>query len=141
MSGIVWIILSVVFWGFWGLAGKVATRINDPMLVSVINGLISPAFSFVFWVLLVRNTAAGTLAGGGYGFLTICLATACGFIGSVCYYMALGQLPASYVVSLTAAYPAVTAVLAWLFLGETITLIQSGGILLIITGAVLVGYK
>lgn len=141
MHGMVWIVLSVIFWGLWGLAGKVATRINDPMLVSVINGLVSPVFSFVFWVFLVRNTSAGILQGGSYGLLTICLATACGFIGSVSYYMALGQMPAAYVVSLTAAYPAVTAVLAWLFLGETITLIQSGGILLIISGAILIGYK
>lgn len=137
MHGLVYIMLANIFWGFWGLAGKLATRQTDPLLVTVINGWITPVFCLVFWFTFLRGTPAGQLQGGSGAFLTIFAASACTFVATACYYLALGQLPAAYVVSLTAAYPLVTALVAWIWLGETLSLTQGFGILLIIGGAAL----
>jgi transporter family protein len=51
-------------------------------------------------------------------------------------YVALGSGEASKVVPVSAAYPAVTLVLAAIFLSEGFTLPRAGGVLLVIAGVV-----
>lgn len=51
-------------------------------------------------------------------------------------YVALGHGEASKIVPITAAYPAVTLVLAALFLSESITIAKVGGMLLVLAGVV-----
>jgi transporter family protein len=54
----------------------------------------------------------------------------------VLLYVALGHGPASKIVPITAAYPAVTLIGAALFLSESITLAKVGGMLLVLAGVV-----
>ena len=52
-------------------------------------------------------------------------------------YLALSEGEASKVVPVTAAYPAVTLLLSGIFLAERISLARVGGMLLVITGVVI----
>jgi len=54
----------------------------------------------------------------------------------VLLYVALGNGEASKIVPITAAYPAVTLILAALFLSESISLVKVGGMLLVLAGVV-----
>lgn len=53
--------------------------------------------------------------------------------------MALSHGPAGQVTAVTGAYPALTTILALLFLTERVTAVQAGGVLLAVTGVLLVG--
>ncbi len=52
-------------------------------------------------------------------------------------YVALGNGEASKIIPISAAYPAVTLLLAGLFLSETVTLAKLGGLALVLGGVVL----
>lgn len=54
----------------------------------------------------------------------------------VLLYVALGHGPASKIVPITAAYPAVTLIGAALFLSERISIAKVGGMLLVLAGVV-----
>ena len=58
--------------------------------------------------------------------------------GLIALYLALGNGDAGKVISITAAYPAVTLVLAAAFLSEAITVGRAVGTVLIIAGVVTV---
>jgi transporter family protein len=59
-------------------------------------------------------------------------------VGSlILLYVALGNGEASKIIPISAAYPAVTLVLAGVFLSESISLIKVGGLLAVLGGVVL----
>ena len=62
-----------------------------------------------------------------------------GAIGLITYYLALQQGKASVVVPVVGLYPAIVALLSVAFLGEHLSAVQYAGVLLVATGAVLLG--
>lgn len=58
-------------------------------------------------------------------------------VSSLCLlYIALGNGEASKIIPITAAYPAVTLILAGIFLSESVSLAKIGGMLLVLGGVV-----
>lgn len=139
MSALFYVGASVVLWGFWGFTGKIATKYNIALVVSGTAFLIQPLGAAVLFYLRSRMPDAPPLDLSAPALLAIAATTACGMAGSVCYYLALSKSSASYVVSLTAVYPAITVLLAVLFLKEKFTLAQAAGLGLILAGTWLVG--
>ena len=63
----------------------------------------------------------------------------CGGTGLVTFYIALQRGNASAVVPMIGIYPAIVALLSVAFLGERLSLIQYAGIVLAVTGVMLIG--
>ncbi|MGI9556740.1 MAG: EamA family transporter [Solirubrobacterales bacterium] len=74
-------------------------------------------------------------AGWGWGILFGFLAAG----GLIFLFLALERGDASLVVPIGASYPVVTAILAALFLTETITPLRAAGIVLVVAGAMVIG--
>ncbi len=124
-------LLCLIMWGLWGLVLKVASRGSSWLEVYFLSAIASFAVAVTVFVfggphLKVGRSAllallAGVFGGGGY----------------VLFMKALSTGRASVVVPLTALYPALTAVLALVVLGEKISTTQALGIVLAVLAAVL----
>lgn len=66
------------------------------------------------------------------------LAGVCGGIGLIAFYLALERGKASLVAPLIGIYPAFVALLSVLFLSERLSALQCAGVLLALSGAVLI---
>lgn len=121
----------VVVLGVWGVAGKLALRSlswGDALVVTAV------VYGLAAIVLLVIGRAGVRFESNTWWAL---LAAVCVVSALVCFYLALESGEASKVVPISAAYPALTLVLAAIFLGEDISLIKVGGLALVVGGVVL----
>jgi transporter family protein len=121
-------------WGVWGLLGKLASRtLNHRQLVfySLAGYLI------VFVLVAAKGWGRGGALPGNPG-LWLALATGlCSGVAYVFFYLGISRGEASRIVTITALYPVITCLLAFLFLGEAITVRKIAGLLLAIGGLVL----
>ncbi len=134
-----WLLLSlivIVVWGFWGFALKYASLSLEWQYVYVASAL--GAF-------LVYVTAFSTLAITGkltqitdYRSLGIAIIGGLlGALGGLLLILALKLGEASIIVPLTSIYPAVTATLSIILLGEDITIRKITGIMLALIAVIL----
>ncbi len=110
-------LLALILWGVWGFLGKVASQsLSAPAvyLLTISGHLVVVAFILIKGLGPVAWQPAGVGAALGSG---IAMAVAL-----LVFLKALARGPALVVVPLTALYPAVTVILSWLFLKETLTL-------------------
>lgn len=126
-------IISIFFWGIWGFFSKLASNHINQISIQIIGGIGS--FACMLFLFLFMNQkfefnwsgASSALIGGLIGSA-----------GGLAFYFALSKGPASIVVPLTALYPVITIILAYFFLGETLNLKQTIGIVLSIISVYLV---
>jgi uncharacterized membrane protein len=125
-------LLYVLLVGGLGVTGKLALKtLNWPDLIL----WTAVGYLLVAVVLLViGQTAVRITAGTGWAMLSAGLAIG----GLIALYLALGAGPAGSVVAISAAYPAVTVVLAALFLAEPLSLARVLGTGLIVAGVAIV---
>ncbi len=129
---IVFSIVSLVLWGFWGIFTKLAAgHLNTQGIL--IYGTIGSAIGLGI-VLLFAPAQIGTPP-AGIAFAVF--SGLCVTLGTACYAAALARGPASVVVTLTALYPVVTIILAALFLHETPTARQALGMVFALAAMVL----
>ncbi len=124
-------LLCLIMWGLWGLVLKVASKSSTWLEVYFLSALAS--FTVAVTVFMLSNPHLRI----GRGALLALLAGAFGGGGYVLFMKALSTGKASVVVPLTALYPALTAVLALVVLGERISVTQALGIVLAVLAAVL----
>jgi transporter family protein len=128
--------LTILLWGFWGFAGKVALeRRMPPTSVFLAEVFISALAAAPVLVMLSRTQGAAPLltAWNVFG-----LASGAGLaLGLLCYYLALERSHASILVPLTALYPAVSVILSFVFLSERPTGPQWVGVGLAIAATIL----
>jgi len=84
-------------------------------------------------LLAIGQTSVRVVTGTGWAVLSAGIAIS----SLIALYLALTSGKASTVIPVTAAYPAVTLLLAAAFLGERITLVRAAGVVLVIGGVVL----
>ena len=121
----------VVGVGALGITSKLALRTLPWQDLLLWSGL---GYIVVATALVVSGRASLRLtADGGWAAVSAALA----ITSLVALYVALNTGKASVVVPVTAAYPAVTLVLAAAFLDERITLAKAAGAALVIGGVVL----
>lgn len=131
---LVYSLLSLFTWGLWGFFGKVASRsISGEGLVLVSSLGWAATFPILFMVFrthLRPSLGSGDLAWG-------ILAGAAGSLGMLFFYFALERGEASRVVAITAAYPLITALCAFLLLGEEFSLQKLAGLFFALIGIVI----
>ena len=130
-SWIAYSLLCLLLWGLWGLFLKLAYEGSTWLEVYFLSAVASFALALTVFLLgsgkvsVSKSTALALLAGlfGGGGY--------------VLFMKALETGKASIVIPLTALYPAVTVILALLFLGEKLSATQAVGIALAVVATIL----
>lgn len=117
----------MVSWGVGSFLAKLATnRIGGKSVVWDLLGYI-PA-TLVYGLILFR--VKDLLVSDRIGILLAVCAGVVGSFGGIWFYILLSRKDASVIVPLTALYPALTAILAFLFLHESLTWTKIIGIIL-----------
>jgi len=118
-------------WGTWGLVSKIASAGMDAYVNQLLYtvGLV-PLMIFVAWVVRKRSPGErrlGRARGVSWAFLTGIL----GGVGNIAFFQALVKGgKASVVAPVTALFPAVTVLLALIFLKEQLRRMQWVGLVL-----------
>lgn len=126
--------LCAISWGLWGVLGKLAAmRLGWPTAVTleVMGSLlvIVPLMATSFrW-----PGAGGALLGLAYGVA--------GAGGMIFFTKALASGPATLVAPMAEGYMVITVLLAVLLLGESLSLRQTAGVALVVTGAALLAAR
>ena len=134
----VYIILVIIFWGVWGVFGKIATKYNHEYSVIALSYLIYPLTSLILFFLIRHEKIKISWDFRSLSF--ICLAAGSAILGTAFYYIALAKGNTAIVVSLCALYPAITLIFALFVLNEKLTLQQIIGIAVILIGIFLISY-
>lgn len=125
---ILFLTLTIIFaYGVGNLFAKQATKIIGGRIIlwdAIVYPLILLSFFFIYFKGSYRqalNSKAGLLQ---------IIATTLYAIGSIAFYFLLTRRPAGIVITLSSLYPAVSVVLAYFFLKETLNFTQITGIVL-----------
>ena len=124
---------SFIFWGLWGFIPKITTKYIDPksaIFYEALGGLLLATIVLFYLNFQLDIHPKGI-------FLAICTGFL-GFLGALCFLMAVARGPVLLVAPLSALYPIVTICLATSFLNETLTLKQGVGIGLALLSVLLV---
>lgn len=138
-SWLAYCLLTILFWGLWGVQSKVVLEEISPLSNQV---LFTPGLLLMALILWLRIRKSGTTPTGNLklGISFAFLTGVCGGLGNIAFFQALtnGQ-KASIVVPLTALYPAVTVLLALVFLGEKLNRYQWLGLAMAIAAIIILG--
>lgn len=133
---VLYVVVTFVGWGLSAFLAKIATnRIGEHTVFWDLLGYVPGILVFCALAFKAKDIVVGDRMG-------IVLALVSGMIGSVatiCFYYALTRRDASVAVPLTALYPALTAILAWIFLRESMTISKIAGIVLACVAIILLG--
>jgi transporter family protein len=132
-----WLLFSIfafLSYGFWAFFPRLARNyVNLPSILffEIIGAMSVCCLLLIWWRFDLQTKPLGVL----FGVLT----GVCGALGAVCFLQALTLGKASVVVTVTALYPLVTVVLAFLFLDEPLAARQWLGLGLAILAMILMG--
>ncbi len=114
----------LLLWGVWGLVAKFAT--NEIGMQVVIWGQVASLALFPFYFVLFKDLLP--VQWNGIGIAWGLLAGALGISGTIVLYLLLRSAPTSIVIPISALYPVVTVVLAYIFLREELSLTRIIGV-------------
>jgi bacterial/archaeal transporter family protein len=120
----------VVFLGALGVTSKLALRSLPWQTLILCSGI-----GYIFTAAILSGLGQVRIEWDIDLFWAVASA-ALAIAALILLYVALGSGEASKVVPISAAYPAVTLVLAAIFLGEALTVARAGGMLLVIAGVI-----
>ncbi|MCD6146509.1 MAG: EamA family transporter [Thermoplasmata archaeon] len=123
-SWVIFAILAMIVWGFWGFFPKLATNYISPksVLVYEVIGAIIVGVAVLF---LINFKPEVNAKGITFAILT----GIAGTLGALFFIFAVSRGETSVVVTTTALYPLVTITLAFLILKEPITIKQGVGMI------------
>jgi transporter family protein len=125
-------LVALVCFGLWGFLPKIAVRYISPR-----SALVYEALGVVTIGCIVLLTVGRSISTDVRGILPAGLTGIFGTIGFLCFLYAVNVGSVSVVATLTALYPAITILLAVVFLKESVTATQIAGIGLAILSVIL----
>ncbi len=129
--------LNFTAWGAWGIMLKLTLQRLHPLQAFIIGSLMSlltiPVYVYCFKASNISNPLTVS------GVLLCCCASLLSTIGNIAYIYGIKSGELGSVSVLCAAYPMLTVALAVLFLGETMTLTKIIGIVLVMSGVMVLG--
>jgi transporter family protein len=134
MSWLAYALLTVALWTGWSFLGKLALDRATPVQATSVFGIASVAAGAIALAAGQRATSWAPDA-----LWLTAVSAACGGAGLVTFYLALDRGQASLVAPMIGLYPALVAVLSVAFLSERLSAVQVTGVLLAVTGVVLIG--
>lgn len=135
-SWLIYSIVCIVLWGVWGLLLKISYKEMAWSDVYFLSTLASFTLSITIYMLI----GSKNLQINAIHYIPL-LAGLFGGLGYVFFIKALESGSASIIIPLTAIYPALTTILAIIFLGEKISIHQVVGIILALTAIVLLSIE
>jgi len=129
-------LLSLIFWGIWGVVTKVAL-INSEWYHYYVYGSVVTFIAVGILSLVFRDK----LSIGFTDIKVILLASLLGVLGYIFFVLAMNSGKASIVVPLTALYPVITVILGVLLLKESVSTTQWIGIALAIIAIILISLE
>lgn len=131
---ILFVLGAVIVWGVWGVVLKMAVDRLGPHTVWMVH-----SFSFAVWVTIYKLAAGFKFNAQMNGILLTVVAALLGSAGGLLMLMALSKSKASTVMPLVALYPALTVLLSFVLLRESLTGSQWAGVGFAIAAGVLLG--
>jgi len=125
--------VALVCWGIWAFLPKITTRYIDPA-----SALVFEAGGGVIVALVVLISIGFKLNFDWRGFALALTTGMLGVLGALSYLYAVTRGPVALIATVTALYPALTIVLAFVVLQESINLRQAIGILLGLVALILI---
>ena len=141
-SMLVWLTPTLAATFFWGIAqGLVKKYIGEvpPARFCLYYAVANAVVNVLFWA---SHDVPPILAEEGRMFLMLgLLAYVLDGIAWIFYYQSIVYGPISIVGTLSAAYPALTVILANRFLGETLSYYQLAGVICVVAGCLGLAYS
>jgi transporter family protein len=135
MNWIAYAILSAVFAALVAVFGKIGLKDIDSTLATTVRSIVMAVFLVVVAFSLGKFSALNTL--NNKAFIFIILSGVAGAISWLFYFLAIKLGPVSSVAALDRTSIVFVVVLAFLFLGESLTWVKILGSILIVGGAIL----
>ncbi|MBX9686794.1 MAG: DMT family transporter, partial [Candidatus Obscuribacterales bacterium] len=131
------VFLATFCWGVYGLCDKKAVSCAPPLMVFVAKAVWD---SLLFFVLLFIYNRLGVKLDwrNRQAWLYCSFSELALGLGGLSYLMALGMASASYVITITGAYPLLMYLFALWFLKEKFNKLRFAGIIFVVIGALLV---
>ncbi len=127
-------ILSLIGWGVGSFIAKLATnRIGEKTVFWDLAGYVPMVIIYCLFIFRSKELFSADKNGIILGLIAGLL----GSIGVISFYILLTRKDASSAVPMTALYPMLTAILAIIFLKESLTLVKAVGIVLSVVALVL----
>jgi bacterial/archaeal transporter family protein len=134
VAWLVYTLITVALWTGWSFIGKLALDHTTSVQATLIFGVVTAIVGLVAVSIGQKTTSWSP----GAIWLAV-LSALSGGTGMITFYLALQHGKASVVVPIIGLYPSIVALLSVAFLGEKLGAIQYAGLLLVATGAVLIG--
>lgn len=126
------VIISVMGWGLWGICDKFAVRTLHPTSIMLVAEMINILFLPIYYMIWKKSAPNQVWVARDIGWVFA------SYLGGICasfaYAFAIQKDSVSKVIGLTSVYPAVTLVLAIIFLKEEVTFQKVVGIALVVVG-------
>ena len=129
---IIFSLITLILWGLWGFGLKVASSYVDSTSLYVYSAFGSFIISIYFIL-----TSKVILLDDPMKLFIVLFPGLIGALGSILFFNAISQGKASVVIAITATYPLIVSILAFLILREEITLKQAFGIAFSVLGIIL----
>ncbi|MCE4614614.1 MAG: DMT family transporter [Desulfurococcales archaeon] len=129
-------IMAILAWGLWGVLIKYATMRGMTGVAVYIVASLAP-FLVIPWIYLAYKPKILI----GISLLVILTAGVFGTLGYLFVIKALEKASAGTIIAMTSIYPAVTFILSYIFLGEQADPKKIAGILLALTGVILLSLE
>lgn len=124
---------TFIFWGLWGFIPKITTRYISPTSAVVYEALIGLPVALIIMAIMrfqIQTEPRGVLLASITGVL--------GLLGALGYLVAVTRGPVSLITAFVALAPALTILLAMVFLGETLVVRQWVGVGMALVAALLI---
>ncbi len=124
---------AFVLWGFWSFVPKITIRYISPksaIIYEVLGGVCVATIVLYFLNFRPDMHPKGVALAITTGLL--------GFLGALCFLIAVSEGPVALIVSVTALYPVISILLAMCVLKEPITVKQGVGIIFALAAMFLV---
>ncbi|MCE4605752.1 MAG: DMT family transporter [Desulfurococcales archaeon] len=129
-------IMAILAWGLWGVLIKYATMRGITGVAVYITASLAPLLVIPWIYLAYRPHIPMNLS-----LLTIVTAGVFGTLGYLFVIKALEKAPAGTIIAMTSIYPGVTLILSCLLLGEHADPKKIIGIILALTGVILLSLE
>lgn len=136
-----WMVLaagSALFAALVTIFGKIGLREVDPMLATIVRGVLMAALLVVIGLVFRKFEAFDAASFGTKAWFYVFLAALAGALSWICYFAALRIGPAGAVAVIDKLSVVIIVIAAALLFGETFSIWTGIGVLLLIIGSALI---
>src|ERR1700722_7753460 len=133
-----YIIVAILGWTIWSFFAKLSAMHTHPMWLQTVNYIIGFCCIPIFLVMIKWEPYTGSFEMSGLLYAKI--SSVFGLIAYASYSYALRNGEVGTVAMLCSIYPTLVFILGVIFLGEPITAMKIGGIVMILSGTVLLAH-